>query len=307
MTRVDLRLCLTAGQVFRFREFSPDVWEGVDGDVALRLRQLETGVEAESPGRPTEFARARAAQLFALDEDQQAWRERLKRLDPDLAPCLDATEGLRLMRPADPVEVLFCFLCTANNHLARIGQMVKALEEYGEPIGDGFRAFPALDRLTTITESELRERGFGYRGATLPRVARAVEARGGRPWLESLRSAPYAVAHAELVRFPGLGRKLADCVCLFGLRHGEAVPVDTHIWQAAVERDFPEWRDKSCTETRYRAIGDLFRERYGELAGFAHQIVFCARLKQPRGGAGAKAQAERQTRGQANPKKPPTG
>ena len=50
--------------------------------------------------------------------------------------------------------------------------------------------------------------------------------------------------HDELVAITGIGHKLADCIGLFALWHTEAIPVDTHLWQAAVRHYFPEWQGK---------------------------------------------------------------
>jgi len=38
----------------------------------------------------------------------------------------------------------------------------------------------------------------------------------------------YRAAHEQLLELQGVGPKVADCICLFGLGWGEAVPVDTH-------------------------------------------------------------------------------
>jgi len=72
----------------------------------------------------------------------------------------------------------------------------------------------------------------------------------------------------------GIGPKLADCICLFGLDHQEAVPVDTHIWQAMCRLYFPQWSGTALTEKRYYEASDFFRDRLGDLAGWAHQYLF---------------------------------
>ena len=73
---------------------------------------------------------------------------------------------------------------------------------------------------------------------------------------------------------PGIGNKLADCICLYGLHYEEAVPIDTHLWQAACRVFFPEHEGKALTELRYRQVGDFFRDRFGKLAGWAHLYLY---------------------------------
>jgi N-glycosylase/DNA lyase len=94
-------------------------------------------------------------------------------------------------------------------------------------------------------------------------------------WAMSLRDIPYEQAHAELVKLNGIGAKIADCVCLFSLDKTEAVPVDTHVWQLAKDLYFPEWEArKSLTELAYRTVAGAFRERFGDLAGYAQNYLF---------------------------------
>lgn len=184
------------------------------------------------------------------------------------------------MRPSCVVEETFCFLCTPNNNLARILKMTKALASYGPKFDNAdAQRFPDIETIAAIPEQELRARGFGYRAATIPSIARQIVEKGGEHWLEALREQPYQQAHDALVEIKGIGPKLADCICLFALHHTEAVPVDTHLWQAAKRHYFADWEGGSLTAQRYRAIGDHFRARFGDLAGWAHQYLFYDNLK----------------------------
>ena len=57
------------------------------------------------------------------------------------------------------------------------------------------------------------------------------------------------VATHVIPRLYGVGEKVADCICLFGLHQLDAFPVDTHIRQALdahYKRGFPNRRYKSC-------------------------------------------------------------
>lgn len=163
-----------------------------------------------------------------------------------------------------------------------------------------------------------------------------------------------------LLEFPGVGRKVADCVALFSLDLTTAIPVDTHVW-SIVLRDYaphfyqqcaqikrkghscntssvavktepvdivvkseganinensrtdsvvsmkssvmPKKRKitesskpsseievspsltpvkdaepKSLTPAVYEAVGQVFRDRFGEHAGWAHSVLFAAKL-----------------------------
>ncbi len=58
-----------------------------------------------------------------------------------------------------------------------------------------------------------------------------------------------AEAHTALRAVKGVGPKVADCICLFGLHHVDAFPVDTHVKQilsAHYPKGFPFRRYAGC-------------------------------------------------------------
>lgn len=90
----------------------------------------------------------------------------------------------------------------------------------------------------------------------------------------------YRKAHESLLTLQGVGPKVADCVCLMGLGWGEAVPVDTHVWQIAVrDYKFGKGKHASLTKATYDAIGAKFRGLWGKEAGWAHSVLFTADLR----------------------------
>jgi N-glycosylase/DNA lyase len=308
----DLELCVSSGQVFRWARHPGGGWLGIDGDQWYRVSdQVPQGADyrpssalvhatgmnrdakrdalayvaeprrtyddvtyhVEANGTEADFRN-----LFRLDWNADEVRAEILRRGPEVEPYLGSLEGLRLMRPSDPVETFFSFLCTPNNNLPRIVTMVAALAKYGPVLdtveGVELRRFPEVDEVAAIPEAELRERKFGYRAATIPRAAQELARRGGRDYLESLKRAPYEEAHAELVSFHGIGPKLADCIALFALHHTCSVPVDTHLWHAATRLYFPEWEKAAITDLKYKAVSAHVRSRFGDLTGWAHQHLF---------------------------------
>ncbi|KAK0118766.1 8-oxoguanine glycosylase ogg1 [Cadophora gregata f. sp. sojae] len=237
-----------------------------------------------------------APNLTALYEQWSSVDSNFKKRAPKFA-------GVRILKQ-DAWEALVGFICSSNNNIVRISQMVNNLcLTYGpliahiddQPIHD----FPSPAALAVPgVEARLRQLGFGYRAGYIAQTAMMVAKEKPQGWLESLCNTEtydgspdqkplseggregYRKAHEELLQLQGVGPKVADCVCLMGLGWGEAVPVDTHVWQIA-QRDykFGKGKHKSLTKATYDAIGDHFRKLWGKEAGWAHSVLFAADLK----------------------------
>ncbi|HVT13805.1 MAG TPA: DNA glycosylase [Fimbriimonadaceae bacterium] len=267
---LDLDRCLFSGQVFRWRKRPDGSYEGIDGRNLYTIRRTNGIVQID-----TTASRAAIDDFFNLGVDIVNIADKILTVSPELESHIGALRGLRIMRPSDPTEVFFSFLCTANNHLKRITPMIAKLAGYGERIeGSELHFFPRVSTVAAIRETELRAFGFGYRGATIPYAAVEAAKRGGDDWLTSLQAVGYEEAHRELVSIKGIGHKLADCICLYGLHYEEAVPIDTHLWQAACRVFFPQHAGLALTEKRYREVGDFFRDRFGRFAGWAHLYLY---------------------------------
>ncbi|PYH48801.1 8-oxoguanine glycosylase OGG1 [Aspergillus saccharolyticus JOP 1030-1] len=228
--------------------------------------------------------------------------------------------GIRILRQ-DAWEALIGFICSSNNNISRITQMVeKICLRYGPFVasvdGRAYHDFPSPEALVAETDDEdveatLRGLGFGYRAKYICQTARIVALEREKGWLEGLRNPEsvalgsvavgegspvnnsdsgeewkeegregYRLAHAKLLELQGVGPKVADCVCLMGLGWGEAVPVDTHVWQIA-QRDykFGKGSNKSLNKVLYDAVGNHFRKLWGKEAGWAQSVLFTANLR----------------------------
>lgn len=243
---------------------------------------------------------------FALSHSLSSLYEQWTASDPNFARRAPAFTGIRILNQ-DAWETLIAFICSSNNNISRISQMVQKLcTHYGPYVGsiegEPFHDFPGPEALSgSEVEGHLRQLGFGYRAKYIAETAEIVSAFHRPGWLLRLRNsacaalgdsaipdderdsepATYRAAHDALIQLPGVGPKVADCVCLMGLGWGEAVPVDTHVWQIA-QRDYnfgKGSKTKTFTKTMYDAVGDHFRKIWGPQAGWAQSVLFTANLK----------------------------
>lgn len=277
--QLDLPLCVQSGQVFRWTH-QGDRWTGIAGGRVFFVQACPGGYAVET--HPPDPELAAFSGLFRLEVDLPSLQTELIRIDERWQPMIDALPGMRLLRWNRVEECLFSFLCTPANNIPRITGMIERLcARYGEVIlerdGVVYKGFPPAVVIAGLQEPDLSALGFGFRGRTLIQAARALLEREDG-WLESLKMFGYWEAKKELMSLPGVGAKVADCVLLLGVDKVEAVPVDTHLWQA-IQWFMPELQGQSLTDRTYRMIIDWFHTRFGGLTNWAHQYLFTAHLR----------------------------
>ncbi|XP_071992555.1 N-glycosylase/DNA lyase isoform X1 [Engystomops pustulosus] len=250
--------------------------------------RIKQEIEEEKGSQPTDCKKdSKVLQDYfqlhvSLTELYSRWRE----TDKHFLKIAKDFPGIRVLRQ-DPVECLFSFICTSNNHISRITGMIERLcTALGKRLCQldsvEYYTFPTLQALAADdTVAKLRDLGFGYRAKFVCESARTILQKQGPDWLDTLRLAPYEEAKTALCALPGVGAKVADCVCLMALDKAEAVPVDTHVWQIAKRNYLPQLGqgNKTLTERVYREIGDYFRSLWGAYAGWAQGVLFCSDLK----------------------------
>lgn len=268
---IDLDRIAKSGQMFRW--LTNDVgWTIHDGGHLYQVTSKDHRTFDVESNQPKEAFRS----LFRLEINHQDLLDTIADRGQELKPFIENRHGLRLMRPYSRTETLFSFLCSANNHVSRITKMVWSLASQGQG------GFPRIEEIAQISEARLRELGFGYRGATIPKVAQILAANGAEKYLDQLANVGYQDARKELIALPGVGKKLADCICLFAFDYNESVPIDTHIWQVMTRLYFPQWVGTNLTDTKYEAIVSFFQDRFGDVAGVAHQFLFVDNMERYR-------------------------
>jgi len=248
---------------------------------------------------------------FQLDTSLPKLYEEWSLSCPRLATIAKCIPGVRIVKQ-DPWECLVSFICSSNNNIPRITKMLANIRrEYGRPLltiptinekNNGnvddqtqqhyqFYSFPSLEELfLQANEEELRSKcGMGYRANYIIETMKILHSKSGENYFRDVLSNikdPIEL-QTRLCEFKGVGRKVADCVALFSLRQDDAIPVDTHVWNIAI-RDYDtdgtlKTGVKSLTPTNYKLVGNLFRQRFPNRAGWAHSLLFVAELPSFRG------------------------
>ncbi|MGH2457746.1 MAG: DNA glycosylase [Chloroflexota bacterium] len=283
---LDLSQTLGCGQAFRWRSIGDEGWEGVAGGHAWRLRidggELRSRV---APAMTATAVREYLSRYFALSLSAAAVRRLIAQSHPSAARAVDQFWGLRILRQ-DPLETILTFTIATATNVPRVTRSIAALSQrHGDPIAvvDGveYRDFPTLDAILAAPSDDLFHAcDLAYRARSIKAVAGSIH---GRPpsWASDLAKAAYPDAHRALDELPFLGPKVSDCICLFGLGHDDAVPVDVHVWAIAHELFGEAIPTRTLTAKTYRQIGDRFRALFSPWAGWAQQYLFSARRALP--------------------------
>ena len=264
----DLAATLDSGQAFRWEDLGHS-WTAVVNGRWVGLKQTGNGITARV-AQPVEDWRW-LADYLQVEEDIQAVVATFPE-DKPMQAAVAECRGLRLLKQ-DVWECLASFILSSNKQILQIRQMVARIcERFGERVESGDAgapafAFPIAERLAKASEDELRECRLGYRAPYLLGSSRMVA--DGDVDLSRIREIGCDAAREELLKLPGVGRKIADCALLFSCGYQEAFPIDVWIMKALKELYFA--RKRKVTPKRLQAFS---QDHFGPHGGYAQQYLF---------------------------------
>lgn len=265
-----------SGQCFRMTDMGDGIYQIISSDKRIFAKQ--EGVKVSFSCDEKEY-RSYWYDYFDLGTDYRNYSDKIDPDDEYLNKAADFGSGIRILRQ-DPWEMIVTFLISQRNNIPRIKKCIELLcRTYGEQRSDSmtedeapfiqnkeyakYYTFPKPEDLTDLDEDALMECNLGYRSKYVVRTARTIADPARAGWLEALKDMPYEEARSELMSLYGVGAKVADCICLFGLQKLEAFPIDTHISQvldAHYQEGFP-------------------KDRYMDFLGVIQQYLFYYDLK----------------------------
>lgn len=221
-----------SGQCFRMHPIGEDKYRVVVKGKCLEME--ETQGEVALFCTKEEFQNV-WEDYFDLKEDYSVFFQNVSKEDRYLQRAASFGKGIRILKQ-DLWEMIISFIISTQNNIKRIRKCIDLLcKTYGKEIQEGIYAFPEPEELKNVTEEELRGLGLGYRSKYIVKTTQLIIRQ--EVSLEEIKRMDYQEAKKELQKLTGVGEKVADCVCLFGLHHFDAFPVDTHINQV-LEREY---------------------------------------------------------------------
>lgn len=206
---------------------------------------------------------------FDLARDYNLLREELS-IDEVLKEAMEYGYGIRILNQ-EVFETIITFIISANNQIQRIKNSVEKISQmYGKEIGAyngrSYHSFPNSEELSKAKPQDLREYArVGFRDKRIVQAAQMIY--NGEIDIDSIFTSPIEESRKELMKLPGVGPKVADCVLLFAFKRSESFPVDVWIKRVMEELYIKE-------ETSKNKIADEGRRIFGKNAGIAQQYLF---------------------------------
>lgn len=269
-----LDLLWLQSQAFRWTE-REGWYYGVVGGHLIKVRQSGDGIEFRSGGTE-ELIRPQVESFFRLNQDIEPIHHALRRVDNNMAELVEHFGGMRVLRQ-DPWATLVAYVCSARRDVGGIGKAVDKVAGLlpSELSLDGvsLKPVPTPEQLAKVGQHELKSLRLGYKyiPALLSQIASDVAE--GSLKLDSLSRHSYLQARGRLMGYYGIGPKIADCVCLFGLDKPEAFPVDRHIATSLREH----YGKRYTAGAKNVNLLKWARGYFGPHAGYAGQLLFYCR------------------------------
>ena len=263
----DAKAIFTCGQAFRWYEEKNGSFTTVH--LGRVLNVLNEDDKVIFKGTNLEEFNEIGIDYFDLNTDYQSIRKSLAN-NKILANAMEYGKGIRILNQ-NHFEMLISFIISANNMIPRIRKSIEVISmRYGKFICQDenrkYYSFPTVDELSKATVEELRE--FAKVGFRDKRIFDTVNMiKNENIDLDSFENLETDNLREELLRFSGVGNKVADCIMLFSYKRGEVFPVDVWIKRVMEELFIKE-------ETPVKKISKEADRIFGKYAGYAQQYLF---------------------------------
>ena len=259
------------GQCFRWNKEEDGSYTGVVGHNVLNVKKNEN--EVTITGLCSEKIEELCKKYFDLETDYEAIKEKLSKIDDNLKISIEYGKGIRILKQ-DTWEALISFIISANNNIPRIKGIIERIsKKYGKIIkwqGKEYYTFPTPEELSKASVVDLRKLGLGFRDKRVFETTRLVNTKQIDIY-ELEKIIHTKKLREELLKYPGVGPKVADCIMLFSMRRFEVFPIDVWVRRVMTELYF---ENETKIEPNNKQILKYAEETFGKLAGLAQQYLF---------------------------------
>lgn len=233
----DLKQIAESGQCFRMTKMEENKYCLIAYEKYLELKQLEED-QIELCCSREQFNQV-WEDYFDLNYDYDAVVQNLiNGSDRFLCDAAEFGKGIRILRQ-EPFEMMISYIISQNKNIPAIKNCIEAIcRQYGEKklhsdTNTVYYTFPTPETLASAQKEELRSLKTGYRDEYIIKASEAVI--NGEIDLSYLKNCNYEDAIRILKSVHGIGEKVANCICLYGLHHIDVFPID--VWIARIIKE----------------------------------------------------------------------
>lgn len=252
------------GQCFRWVKQQDGSYNGIVNDKFVNV-SLSNGILYIRNAEEQDFIDI-WYEYFDLGTDYSKIKSVLE-TDEIMKEAIKTGYGIRLLRQ-DFWEMLISFIISANNMIPRIMKTVDTLSVLkGGCIEADYNAyrFPQIHELANATLEEIQQCKAGFRCKYIHQTSRLMHQESITK--EMLQYLDTDMARKELMKLPGVGPKVADCILLFSGIKYDVFPTD--VW---VKRVMEVLYLKK--ESKLKEIQSFAKDQFGDLTGYAQQYLF---------------------------------
>lgn len=257
----------TCGQCFRFYEEDDESFTIVAYGKVLNIKKEEDDIYII--GSNEEDFKNIWYKYFDLEKDYKKIEKALS-IDPVMKKAISYGKGIRILNQ-EKFETIISFIISANNGISRIRKSIEKISNlYGNYITEDknriYYSFPSPSVLKDIDPLEIREKTkVGFRDKRIVESSKMIYNKDIN--IEEISKLSLQAQREELMKLPGVGPKVADCILLFSFERNESFPVDVWIKRVMEELYIKE-------EIQKKEVAQKGREIFGSYAGFANQYLF---------------------------------
>ena len=285
---IDLELTQLSGQT------SQPPWAEINGtfsnvvnvngnQVIFNVKQSGEFLDFDFDGDVSQSqAVSKLSYIFDLDFDLDRFYKYLEN-HAELVEMSKFCNGLRLFLAPDPFECVISSICSANNSIKRWTKSISDIKHnWGNQYGDYYTFPKSCDLLNIYLDEEeefdlsgisdierctnnLKNCGVGYRA---PYMRKASELFTDEMDLQDISKMSYDEAFETILKVPGVGPKVADCILLYGFNFKEAFPSD--VWIKRIV-SYLYFGGKDISVSKVREFG---MEEFGDYAGYVQLYMF---------------------------------
>lgn len=260
------------GQCFRWNLEEDGSYTGVVGENVLSVKKLQNDIIIK--GLCKDNIEDVCAKYFDLNTEYEKINKALSKIDDNLKTSIEYGKGIRILYQ-DVWEALISFIISANNNIPRIKGIIERLsKKYGKEIkwnNKSYYTFPTPEDLSKATVKDLRLLGLGFRDIRVYETTKMVKENQIDLYnLEKIKD--INELRDQLLKFSGVGPKVADCIMLFSMKKFEVFPIDVWVKRVMTELYFDIDKEKSNLSNK--RIIEFAANKFGNLAGIAQQYLF---------------------------------